>query len=75
MPSLPFFPSCNDTETDDDERHEPIRQSGYSPSESRGDASVGYAYGSNEDEDQAEKEADEAEGLIQGFYSLFYTPD
>jgi hypothetical protein len=49
MPSLPFCPSCNDTEMDDDESHEPISQSEYIPSELRGDASVGSDGGINED--------------------------
>jgi hypothetical protein len=76
MPSLPFCPSCNDTETDDDESHESSIQSEYSPSESRGDASVGSVY---EDEEQAgtetgwvgtEEEAEEVEGPRQGLYSM-----
>jgi hypothetical protein len=59
MPSLPFCPSCNDTETNDDESHKPSSQSEYSPSESRGDASVGSVY-EDEDEDQARTEMDRA---------------
>jgi uncharacterized membrane protein YfhO len=78
MPSLPFCPSCNDTKTDDDESHEPSSQSEYSPSESRGGASVGSVY-EDEDEDQAgtetdrartEKAMEEAEGPRQGLYSM-----
>jgi hypothetical protein len=83
MPILPFCPSCNDRETDNDESHDPSSQSKYSPSESRGDASVGSAYGSNEDEDQAGmkigrsgmEEADEGEGPRWGLYSLFDESD
>jgi hypothetical protein len=83
MPILPFCPSCNDTETDDDESHEPSSQSDYSPSESRGDASVGSVY-EDEDEDQAgtqtdrartEEAMEEAEGPRQGLYSMIDAPD
>jgi hypothetical protein len=83
MPSLPLCPSVNDPETDDDESHEPISQSEYSPSESRGDASVGSVY-EDEDEDQAGTETDqarteetteEAEGPRQGLYSMLDASD
>jgi hypothetical protein len=83
MPSLPFCPSVNDPETDDDESHEPSSQSEYSPSESRGDASVGSVY-EDEDEDQAGTETDrarteeateEAEGPRQGLYSMLDASD
>jgi uncharacterized Zn finger protein (UPF0148 family) len=59
MSSLPFCPSCNDTKTDDEESHKPSSQSEYSPSESRGDASVGSVY-EDEDEDQAGTETDKS---------------
>jgi hypothetical protein len=59
MPSPPFCRSCNDTETDYDESHEPISQREYSSSESRGDASVGSVY-EDEDEYQAGTEMDQA---------------
>jgi hypothetical protein len=83
MPSLPLFPSVNDTGTDDDESHEPNSQSEYSPSESRGDASVGSVY-EDEDEDQAGTETDrtrteeateEAEGPRQCLYSMLDASD
>jgi hypothetical protein len=83
MPSLPFCPSVNDTETDDDESHEPSSQSEYSPSKSRGDASVGSVY-EDEDEYQAGTETDrarteeateEAEGPRQGLYSILDASD
>jgi hypothetical protein len=83
MPSLPVCPSCNDTETDDDESHEPSSQSEYSPSESRGDASVGFVY-EDEDEEQAGTETDragteeateEAEVPRQGLYSMLDASD
>jgi hypothetical protein len=78
MPSLPFCPSVNDTETDGDESHDPSSQS-----ESRGDASVGSVY-EDEDEDQAGTETDqarteeateEAEGPMQGLYSMIDASD
>jgi hypothetical protein len=87
MPSLLFCPSVNDTETDDDESHEPSSQSEYSPSKSRGDASVGSVYedeDEDEDEDQAGTETDrarteeateEAEGPMQGLYSMLDASD
>jgi hypothetical protein len=83
MPSLPFCPSVNDAETDDDESHEPSSQIEDSPSESRGDASMGSVY-EDEDEDQAGMETDrarteeateEAEGPRQGLYSMLDASD
>jgi hypothetical protein len=52
MPSLPFCPSCNDTESEDDKDHEPSSQSEYSPSDSRG-SPTSLGSGSNTDDDQA----------------------
>jgi hypothetical protein len=81
MPSLPLCPSCNETETDDDESHEPSSQSEYSPSESRGEASVGSVYedeghaGTETDRARTEEATEEAEGPRQGLYSMLDASD